>query len=188
MIAVRDQHHMRPDEYLEWEATQPVRHEYLHGIAYAMTGGTLAHNTVAINLTTLLKEPVRKQGCKLFMADAKVQLPATDQSYFYPDVMVTCHPEDKQATKFIQHPCLVIEVLSPATEAYDRGDKFGHYRTLVSLQEYVLISSARMSVEVFRLNERGKWELTPYNPGDALQLTSVGFECPLESLYEDLEL
>ena len=188
MIAVRDQPRMSPDEYLEWEATQTVRHEYLNGVAYDMTGGTLAHNTVAINLTTLLKELVRSQGCKLFMANAKVQLPAADQPYFYPDVAVTCHPEDKQATKFIRHPCLVVEVLSPGTEAFDRGDKFGHYRTLSSLQEYVLVSSERMSIEVFRLNERGKWELTPYSTGETLQLTSVGFECPLERLYEDLEL
>ena len=128
MIGLSEKRHMTPDEYLEWEAKQEVRHEYLDGEVYAMTGGTLPHNTIAINLTSLLKQPVRSRGCRLFMTDAKVQLSESADPYFYPDISVTCHLDDKQATKYIKYPCLIVEVLSPGTESYDRGAKFAQYR------------------------------------------------------------
>jgi Uma2 family endonuclease len=188
MIATPDRQPMTPVEYLEWESQQENRHEYLNGEAYAMTGGTLPHNTIAINLTALLKNPVRNRGCRLFMADVKVQISETGNPYFYPDVSVTCHPEDKQSTKYLKHPCLIVEVLSPGTEAYDRGEKFTQYRRLESLQEYVLISSTQPSVEIFRLNERRKWEFTPYAAGEIIQFSSIAFECPIELLYEDVNL
>jgi Uma2 family endonuclease len=188
MIATPDRPYMTPEDYLEWEAQQEVRHEYLHGEVYAMTGGTLPHNTIAINLTTLLKQPVRHRGCRIFMADVKVQISAAGNPYFYPDVVVSCHPEDRQSTKYLKHPCLIVEVLSPGTEAYDRGEKFAQYRRLESLQEYVLINSEKLSVEVFRLNERQKWELTPYTASEIIQFSSIEFECPIELLYEDVEL
>lgn len=188
MIATPDKQYMTPEEYLEWEAQQEVRHEYLNGEIYAMTGGTLPHNTIAINLTTLLKQPVRRRGCRIFMADVKVQILTVGNPYFYPDIVVTCHPEDKQSTKYLKHPCLIVEVLSPGTEAYDRGEKFAQYRCLESLQEYVLINSEKLSVEIFRLNERHKWELTPYAAGEIIQFSSIEFECPIELLYEDVDL
>lgn len=188
MIATPDKQYMTPEEYLEWEAQQEVRHEYLNGEVYAMTGSTLPHNTIAINLTTLLKQPVRSRGCRVFMADAKVQISVVGNLYFYPDIAVTCHPEDKQSTKYLKHPCLIVEVLSPGTEAYDRGEKFAQYRRLESLQEYGLINSEKPSVEIFRLNERHKWELTPYTAGEIIQFSSIEFECPIELLYEDVEL
>jgi Uma2 family endonuclease len=188
MIATPDKPYMTPEEYLEWEAQQEVRHEYLNGEVYAMTGGTLPHNTIAINLTTLLKQPVRGRGCRVFMADAKVQISVVGNFYFYPDIAVTCHLEDKQSTKYLKHPCLIIEVLSPGTEASDRGEKFAQYRRLESLQEYVLINSEKLSVEIFRLNERHKWELTPYTAGETIQFNSIEFECLIELLYEDVDL
>lgn len=188
MIANSQKRYMTPDEYLEWEAHQETRHEYVDGEVYAMTGGTLPHNTIAINLTSILKNHVRSRGCRLFITDAKVQLSESGNPYFYPDVSVTCHLEDKQATKHLTHPCLIVEVLSPATEAYDRGAKFAQYRRLESLREYVLISSEKISVEIFRLNDRHKWELTPYAAGEIVQLTSIDFEGKIELLYEDVEL
>ncbi|KJH71501.1 Uma2 family endonuclease [Aliterella atlantica] len=188
MIANSQKRHMTPDEYLAWEACQETRHEYVDGEVYAMTGGTLPHNTIAINLTSALKNPVRSRGCRLFMSDAKVQLSESGNPYFYPDVSVTCHPEDKQATKYLKYPCLIVEVVSPSTEAYDRGTKFAQYRRLESLREYVLISSEKISVDIFRLNDSHKWEFTPYAAGEIVQFTSIDFECPIELLYEDVEL
>jgi Uma2 family endonuclease len=188
MIAQPQRNYMTPDEYLEWEAKQEIRHEYVDGEVYAMTGGTLPHNTIAINLTTLLKQPVRSRGCRVFMTDAKVQLSESGNPYFYPDIAVTCHPDDKQSTQYLRHPCLIVEVLSPGTEAYDRGNKFTQYRRLPSLREYVLISSDSINVEIFRLNDRNKWELTPYTAGETLQLTSIDFGCPIALLYEDVDL
>lgn len=188
MIAHPQSSSLTPAEYLEWEAKQEVRHEYVEGKVYAMTGGTLLHNTIAINLTVMLRQPVRSRGCQLFMADAKVQLSASGSPYFYPDVVVTCHSEDKQARQYLQYPSLIVEVLSPATEAYDRGIKFAHYRRLASLREYVLISSDQVNVEVFRLNTLGKWELTPYSSGEIVQFTCIDFACAIELLYEEVDL
>jgi len=107
--------------------------------------------------------------------------------YYYPDVMVTCDRRDRELTSFKRHPCLIVEVLSASTEAFDRGDKFADYQHLESLQEYVLINQKRQRVECFRRNEQGLWVLQSYQSGDTVQLTSVGFECAIAQLYEDVE-
>ncbi|MBD2259296.1 Uma2 family endonuclease [Pseudanabaena sp. FACHB-2040] len=187
MIASPEKHYMAPAAYLEWEAQQELRYEYAEGEAYAMTGGTIPHNAIAINLIAALRNHVRGGPCRVLGSDAKVAI--TEQGpFFYPDVLVTCDERDRRAIKFVQFPCLVVEVLSQTTEAYDRGAKFRQYRRLESLREYALISSDQMSVDIFRLNEHSKWELTPYSAGDTIQLTSVDFEFPGDLLYEEVEL
>jgi Uma2 family endonuclease len=103
------------------------------------------------------------------MADAKLGVSEVGP-FHYPDVMVTCDERDKQAIKFIQHPCLIAEVLSPGTEGYDRGGKFSHYRRIKTLKEYVLIEAQQIGVECFRLNDKGIWELHPYEEGDKIYL------------------
>ncbi len=178
---------MTPDAYLEWEAQQDIRHEYVNGEVYAMIGGTLSHNDIALNLYSSLRSHVRAKGCRMNAIDAKIRI-AEPGPFFYPDLLISCDPTDKAALKFVQFPCLIAEVLSPSTESYDRGEKFAQYRHLSSLQDYVLISSVRPSIEVFHLNERCKWELTPYVDGDVIQFTSIDFECPIELLYEDVAL
>lgn len=187
MIASSDRYEMIPSAYLDWEGTQEMKYEYLEGEAYAMSGGTIPHNAIAINLIAALRNQVRGSSCRLLGSDAKVRI-AEQGPFFYPDVVVTCDERDRSAIKFIQFPCLVVEVLSQTTEAYDRGVKFSQYRRLSSLREYVLIGSEQMNVDLFRLNERGKWELTPYTAGEIIQLSSVNFEFPMELLYEDVEL
>ena len=182
---------MSPQEYLEWEAQQPLKYEYVNGEVFAMTGGTIPHNDIAVNLTTALKNHLRGKGCKVSMADAKLGI-SEKGPFHYPDIMVTCDERDRRAIEFVQYPCLVVEVLSPGTEAYNRGDKFKHYRRLKSLKEYVLISADKMYVECYRLNERGRWELTTYSVEETediepeLHLTSVDFRCPISLLYEDV--
>lgn len=108
-------------------------------------------------------------------------------SFFYPDVLVTCNAQDRQAIQVIQFPKLIVEVLSPGTEAYDRGAKFAQYRRLESLQEYVLINSESIGLDIFRLNDRSKWELTYYTNGDKIELVCIEFKFPIELLYEDVE-
>ena len=149
MIATVEQQHLTPDEYLKWEAQQEGRYEYLNGEVYAMTGGTLAHNDVALNLFSTLRVHTRARGCRMNAIDAKTQI-AEQGPFFYPDLLVSCDPRDKAAVKFVQFPCLIAEVLSSSTESHDRGEKFAQYRRLDSLQEYVLISSTKPSVEIFR--------------------------------------
>ncbi|GAB4177216.1 MAG: Uma2 family endonuclease [Coleofasciculaceae cyanobacterium] len=193
MIAQPQTHFMTPQEYLEWEEQQPIKYEYINGEVFAMTGGTLPHNDIAINLTSALKNHLRGKGCKVQMVDVKVGV-SKNGPFHYPDVMVTCDSQDLTARKVIYHPCLIVEVLSPSTEAFDRGDKFRNYRRIKTLKEYVLIEADRMNVECYRLNEKGKWELTPYSPEETtengteleVQLTSVDFRCPISLLYEDV--
>jgi Uma2 family endonuclease len=195
MIATPEHRPMSPQEYLAWEEEQPLKYEYIHGEAYAMTGGTLPHNSIAVNITTTLRTHLRGKGCKVFMADAKVSV-SEKGPYFYPDVVVSCDERDRRALTMVQYPCLIIEVLSPGTEGYDRGDKFKFYRRLKTLQEYVLVDAEKLSVECYRLNERGKWELTAYPLDDLstdgqdtdVQFTSIDFLCPISLIYEDIEL
>ena len=120
MVAVPKPDQMTPQEYLDWEEKQPIKYEYMNGRVFAMTGGTLPHNDIALNLATALKIHLRGKGCKVSMADAKLGV-SEKGSFHYPDVMVTCDERDRRATKVIYNPCLVVEVLSPGTEAFDRG-------------------------------------------------------------------
>jgi Uma2 family endonuclease len=191
MIAQPKFQFMTPQEYLEWEEQQPIKYEYINGEVFAMTGGILPHNSIAVNLTSALKNHLRGKGCKVFMADAKVGV-SQNGPFHYPDVMVSCDPQDQKARKVIYHPCLIVEVLSPGTEGFDRGKKFRHYRQIESLKEYVLIEADRMNVECYRINEKGKWELTAYSLDETntdeieVELTSVDFRCPMSLLYEDV--
>jgi Uma2 family endonuclease len=106
--------------------------------------------------------------------------------FYYPDVAVSCDERDKNADEdFLRYPCLIVEVLSPTTAAFDRGDKFADYRTSESLQEYVLINQERVSVECFRRKAEDLWVLYPYSQGQEVQFASVNFSCAIEALYED---
>ena len=184
---------LTPTEYLEWEAQQPLRFEYMEGHVVAMAGGTIAHNQIAVNLVSLLRPHLRRQNCKVLSGDAKVAISEAGP-FYYPDVSVTCDPRDRHARAYIQFPCLIIEALSDSTEARDRGLKFRHYRRIETLQEYVLIDPDRVLVEGYRRNERGNWELvttlsdspTPMGPDTALSLTSVNLDIALSQIYEDV--
>lgn len=186
MIATPNKYHLTPDEYLQWEARQEIKHEYINGEVYAMTGETIPHNAIAVNLIAALRPHVRGSSCRVLGTEAKVGI-TQKGSFFYPDVLVTCNAQDRQAIQVIQFPKLIVEVLSPGTEAYDRGAKFAQYRRLESLQEYVLINSESIGVEIFRLNERSKWELTSYTTDDEIELVSIEFKFPIKLLYEDVE-
>lgn len=187
MIAISNFTWMSAEEFLAWEAQQPIKYEYINGEVFAMTGGTIPHNDIAVNLTTALKNHLRGKGCKVSMADAKVGV-SENGPFHYPDIMVTCDPQDQRSLKVIYHPCLIVEVLSPSTEAKDRGKKFRNYRRISTLKEYVLISAEQHNIEVFRLNDQGVWELYCYSEQDEVQLNSVNFQCSIEVIYEDVLL
>ncbi|NER08729.1 MAG: Uma2 family endonuclease [Okeania sp. SIO3C4] len=177
---------LTPQEYLEWEVQQPLRYEYFNGQVFAMAGGTLPHADIALNLATLLREPLRGR-CKVRNSDAKVGI--TDEGPFtYPDLSISCDERDRTARQFIRYPCVIIEVLSPSTEAYDRGGKFALYRRLSTLQEYVLVSSETKTVEIFRRDAVGEWRFIPYSEGDTIELMSLGITLSLNAIYEDVVL
>ncbi len=185
MIASPQFQYMSPQEFLEWEKTQELRYEYIDGEVFAMTGGTKPHNRIALNLATASDAFLAEKGCDIFIADVKVQL-SPSGPYHYPDVVVTCDPKDRESIDLIEHPCLIVEVLSPSTEAFDRGKKFTRYRQLNSLQEYVLIQSDEIGVECFRRNDEGLWVLYTYGAKDTLYLESIGFSIPVEKLYRQV--
>jgi Uma2 family endonuclease len=182
MIATPRPAPMSVKEYLAWEPQQEIRYEYVHGEVLAMTGGTIPHNDIAINLLTILLPQIRAQGCRLNMADVKLQID-TSSLYYYPDLIVSCDPRDLNALKFIQFPKLIVEVLSPGTADKDRGDKFRDYQTIPTLQEYLLINSEKISAECYRRGEGRMWLYYPYALGDVIALESLGISVEIEQLY-----
>jgi Uma2 family endonuclease len=169
-------------DYLGWEPQQEQRYEYINGNVVAMTGGTVPHNDVAINLLTALLPSVRASGCRINMADVKL---CVDESglYYYPDLLVSCHPQDLNAHKFVQFPKLIAEVLSPGTADKDRTEKFTDYQHISTLQEYLLISSEKVSVECYRRGEGRMWLYYPYTSGDSIELESLGISILIEQIY-----
>jgi Uma2 family endonuclease len=186
MIAAYKSPSLTPQEYFDWEAQQLERHEYFDGEVYAMAGGTMAHADIALNIATTAKRHLAGR-CKVRNSDAKVGI-TENGPFTYPDVSVSCDDRDRSAQNFIQSPCLIIEVLSPGTEAYDRGGKFKLYRRLSSLQEYVLVGSESQSVEVFRRKASGSWEFTAYGEGDEVSLSSIDLTVAIGVFYEDVVL
>jgi Uma2 family endonuclease len=182
-----------PEEYFAWEEQQLERHEYMDGEVYAMSGGTINHGDIAGNFLALLKAHMRGSGCKTLNSDCRVKVLGMDK-YVYPDTSVTCDdslPEtlrerDKTTTQYITYPCLIIEVLSPTTEAYDRGNKFKMYRRNPSLQEYVLVSAEAIEIELFRRTDTDDWRILNYQAGDTVELKSVNLSIPIEQIYEDI--
>ena len=187
MIAATQPQKMTAEAYLTWEAQQETRHEYLDGEVLAMSGGTLPHNQLALNLYSSLRPQLQQKGCRAFVADAKVNVTRIN-AYFYPDLVVSCHPQDLAAQDAITHPTLIVEVLSPSTRDYDRGDKFKSYRALSTLQEYVLVDATRVSVEYFRRGEGRMWLYTLYEAGEVLALQSLDIEVEVDAIYEGVRL
>ena len=184
MIANREDYQkMTAEEYLEWEAKQELRHEYIDGEILAMTGGTIPHTKIYLNFYRSLYPHLRQRGCEAYVSDVKVQANKNSR-YFYPDLVVTCHPDDLKARNFIQHPKVIIEVLSPGTASYDRGDKLKYYRQIPTLQEYVLVDSESISVEVYHRGEGKMWYYYEYTAPEVIALESIEFECSIELLYE----
>ena len=187
MVAAKEHFYMTPEEYLEWEEQQPLKYEYMDGEVYVMSDNTLPHNTIALNLACTLKSHLKTKGGKVLICGAKVQVSETGP-YHYPDVVVSCDERDKKAINFLQYTCLIIEVLSPSTEGFDRGKKFRNYRQIETLREYVLVSAEQKLIEYFRINDKGVWELYSFSENETLKLESIDFNCSVELIYEDVIL
>lgn len=176
------------EDYLAWELQQPDKHEYVRGEVFAMTGVSDAHATVSVNFVTRLHAHLRGTPCRLFASDMKLGVAAAN-SFFYPDLLVTCDQRDRAAAaNYVKcYPTLLVEILSKSTEAYDRGGKFAIYRLIDTLREYVLVSTDRKAVDVFRRDPTGRWVLYPFEADADLELASIDFRCPLPALFEGIE-
>lgn len=172
-------------EYLAWEAEQIDKHEFIAGEVFAMVGARQEHVIVADNLFATLREHLRGTPCRPLIADMKLHVQAMD-AFYYPDVMVTCDGADKIAELYIEHPKLIIEVLSESTAAYDRGAKFAAYRNIDSLEEYVVVDIDRKGVESFRRQDDGRWLLRDFAGGDSCVFESVESTIPMTRVFEDV--
>jgi len=188
-MATQPKTHLTPEQYLEIERKAEYKSEYFRGEMYAMSGAREGHNLVASNLNAELVTQLRKRPCKAYMSDMRVHIASTGL-YTYPDASALCgEPQFLDDTRdTLLNPQVIVEVLSPSTEAYDRGRKFGQYRTIPSLREYLLISSERMSVEHFTRGEDGAWILRARNnPQDVVELTSLSVRIALADLYDKVD-
>lgn len=186
MVTLSESSPFRPEDYLEWEKQQDIKHEYRNGEIYAMAGASDAHVTIAGNIFALLRNHVRGSNCRVYISDMKVRL-ETSNRFYYPDVLVTCDAKDQEHNNYKCYPKLIIEVLSDSTEAFDRGDKFIDYQSLDSLEEYVLINTKHQRIECFRKNEQGLWVLEVYHAeGKTFMVKSINFQGKLTEIYEDV--
>ncbi len=177
---------MTAQEFLAWDETQTIKHEFLRGEVFAMTGVLDRHASMVLNLGMTLRPHLKGTPCRTYLNDVKLQVDAAN-SFFYPDVMVTCSAADLASPLIKSQPVLVVEVLSPSTAAYDRGEKFAAYRQLPSLAEYVLVDLDSHRCDVYRKSADGLWVLHPFEGGQTVQLASVGLNINAEDLWADIE-
>lgn len=177
--------HFERRDFFAWEAEQPVKHDFVAGEVFAQAGARQDHVVVALNIATSLRQKLRGTPCRTYISDMQLEVAQAD-AVFYPDVMVSCHPEDLAAERILHHPRVIIEVLSDSTAAYDRGAKFAAYRLLDSLQEYVLVDPDRRSVEIFRRLPSNDWLLATGDSARGVVLTALELEIGLDEVFEDV--
>ena len=181
--------HLTPEEYLAFERKATTKHEYLNGQIVAMSGASFAHNFLTMNTANQLYNQLIGGECQVATSDMRVKVTQID-SYFYPDVVVVCGEPRAEDDTFdtLLNPTVVVEVLSPSTETYDRGEKFEHYQQIASLKEYVLISQDKIRVEHYHRQETG-WMQTEFRGlEDVLSLLSIGCELRLQDVYRRVEV
>ena len=179
-----------PEDYLKNERLEAQRHEYYHGEVSAMPGGTESHSLIGSNLGRVLGNLLLNTPCVVYNSDMRVKVEVTGL-YTYPDVSVVCggtHFDDDRRDTLL-NPLVIVEVLSPSTERYDRGTKFHQYQKISSLQEYILISQEDFRVECFTRLPTGEWLLSSSSGLDAtFHLSSLDLDIPLRDLYHKVEL
>jgi Uma2 family endonuclease len=177
-------------EYLRLEAQSPVRHEYVSGEIFAMTGGTLRHNVIAGNLYSALRARLRNTPCRTFMTDVRVRV-ARHSAFYYPDVLVNCSKpgsSDDMRSTTIEDPKLIVEVLSDSTASTDTREKLLAYRTLPSLVEYVLISQDEARVEIHRRSGDIGWEKIEYTGAELVHLASIDLKISMRDIYDGVPI
>jgi Uma2 family endonuclease len=175
-------------DFLAWDATQTTRHEFVRGEVFAMAGAGERHVTVAGNVYVALRQHLAGSPCRTFITDMKLRVEAVD-AFFYPDVMVTCSERDAGDPLVKREPVLLVEVLSPATAAFDRGDKFAAYRSLDSLREVLLVDPDLRRCDLFRrqaVDGGEAWVLHPSAPGEGVELVSVGLAVTADALWAEV--
>ncbi|MBA3767810.1 MAG: Uma2 family endonuclease [Acidobacteria bacterium] len=182
--------YLTPEEYLAIERKAEYKSEYVNGEMVAMTGASRKHNLIVVNIAGEIRQQLRGRPCELYANDMRVRVPAT-RLYTYPDVSVVCDEpqfEDDYVDTLL-NPALIIEVLSESTEAYDRGKKFGSYRTIESLAEYLLVAQDEYRIEQYVKQPDGRWLLSDYrSPEDLVELVSIQCQLALKEVFDKVAL
>jgi len=178
---------MSVEEYLAFDrSSMDTRYEFIDGIVTMLAGGTVNHSRVCVNLIVALNSLLRGKSCMVYNSDMRMGISAT--RYVYPDISVSCDPRDQEQgdRDIIQYPCVVFELLSASTEAYDRGRKFDCYRVCPTLQEYVLVDTQQQAIDLYRRQTENLWTFYPFRSGDEVELKSLSIRFPIASVYEDV--
>ncbi|GAC1446325.1 MAG: Uma2 family endonuclease [Pyrinomonadaceae bacterium] len=184
MALLKSTHKISVEDYLEGEKISEIRHEYLDGEVYAMSGASRRHNEICGNLYERLRTRLRGGQCRTYMNEVKVYV-AAHNAFYYPDVVVTCDPQDDDEY-IIKHPSLIVEVLSPSTEATDRREKLFAYQKIESLVEYVIVEQDKIGAIRHYRDAQRQWLKEYLTAEDVLNLESVELKFPLTELYEDV--
>ncbi|MEA5576894.1 Uma2 family endonuclease [Anabaena sp. UHCC 0451] len=188
-MQLTDKQYYTPEEYLELEATADYKSEYIEGEIIPMTGASINHNRISLNLSSGLNFAFRDKNYEVFMGDIRLWIPQR-LIYTYPDVMIIADEPEffNNRTDTITNPQVIIEVLSKSTKGYDREDKFAAYRTISNFQEYLLIDQNRIHVEQFSKTGKKRWNLCEYDEEDEnISLVTVPFEISLQDLYNKVK-
>ncbi len=177
---------MSVEDYLVLNrSSKDTRYEYLDGEIRMLAGGSPDHSILIANLTAAVKGPLKGSPCRVYNSD--VQLKLSEKRYVFPDITVSCDERDRNQKEMIRYPRVVVEVLSPTTEATDRGKKAAYYRACPAIQEYVMVDSEEVFIEVHRREEE-RWTINTFEPGDTITLESLGIQFPIEDAYEGTSL
>ncbi|WP_266362959.1 Uma2 family endonuclease [Tellurirhabdus rosea] len=172
-------------EYFELEKTSELRHEFYRGEIFAMAGATLNHNEIVQNMTFALRDHFRPKGCRVFSESVKLEV-IRDVYYPYPDIMLTCHPDDLRAQYVVKHPGLIVEVLSDSTADHDRGFKWQNYQRIPSLKHYLLIFQNEYRAELYSRNvDFWKYEVFT-EPSQQIAFEHLDFQLPLSEIYQNV--
>jgi Uma2 family endonuclease len=174
------------EEYLEWENVNTEKHEYYRGEVFAMSGAKMAHNIITRNLLISIGVRLKGKACQPFGSDLRVHIPQ-NTLFTYPDISIVCgDPITRNDDNWnLLNPTILMEVLSPSTKKYDRGDKFKLYKDIPTLKEYILVDSASIGIEAWRVKGEGQWELDVNKDiKGSLSLPAIGLQIPLSEIYE----
>ena len=182
MSAARQEHPMSVAEYFALEnANIDVRYEYLDGQIFMMSGGSVNHAAISANIIAFLLQALREASCLVLTSDARVKL--NDARYVYPDVTVKCGSQLQNEAQHVTEPTVVVEVLSPGTEAYDRGRKLRDYRTCPSLMSIILVAQDQAAIDVYRRQSADIWTVQTYGITENIVLESLNVQIPVAEVY-----
>jgi Uma2 family endonuclease len=171
------------EDYLEGELASEVKHEYIDGYVYAMAGVSRNHNRITNNISRELGNDLKhkKLPCEIFSSDIKVKVSKENSSFFYPDLLISCDPNDNESEYYVNSPVIIVEVLSKSTRKYDLTTKKLYYFNIQTLQEYVVIEQDSCRIEVFKKSD--DWRATSYFLGDSITFDSINATISVEDIY-----